>query len=804
MIDLTDEQKSLFYKEGNFKDYVFYFPEIDFSITNETIHEESVSIKESICEDEEFTLGGCIASSIEFEVSEIIKQDLTGIEFTATLYVNLKDDGTYDLKMEMGRYRVESAKMVDDKDYKKVVAYDALYDASIDVSGWINNYFAVGNHTAKETLRDLLSYLKIPYAEKDLPNGDLVLRKQKNYKSGEMSGTDVLRSLCTIFGSFGKMNRYGRFEVIFPSSFALFPEETLYPSKDLFPEDKFAYLGISGEEGDVAEYIKVNYEECVTKKITCLFIQTESITAKIGEDESNPYIISGNFLLYGKTESELRLIGETIFERIKDVEYRPNTTVLFGLPYVETGDAFGLIKEKDVIESFAFSRTLSGVQGLRDTYEAKGGELRTNELSLIEKIDKLDEKTDYIGDNVDIIEGDLGELEETVEEIEKESNVRFEILEDSIEAEVTRATEEEGELSTRISITAEGLSSEVTRAKNEENNLSTLITQTAEGIKLEASNYYATKNSVQELSSKIDISANSIISTVEANYETKSSASTNYSNLSSSISQTAGEISSKVSKGDVVSEVNQSPEQITLRSNRLVVESTNFTLDRYGNATFSGILSGASGSFSGEITASSGKIGGFDIIGGGLYSYATQVLENYVTSTNISATSGVDAYTMTCTGPLYAQGAANTTTTNKTNIVVINTTTGELKLSESSSIRYKHDITPLISEDLNPENLYEIPVNEYIYNSDYLEKDDPRYNKKVIGLIAEEVYKHYPIAAEKNDCGEVENWNERYLIPPMLSLIQKQHEEIEKLKSDFAGLSCEFSIFKQRMEELLC
>lgn len=392
-----------------------------------------------------------------------------------------------------------------------------------------------------------------------------------------------------------------------------------------------------------------------------------------------------------------------------------------------------------------------------------------------------------------------------------------------------------GDITVSLEKTSTGLIAEVSRATEAEGNLSSRISMTADEIRLGVERDYETKDGANtkyaELSSSIQLTAESIKSTVKETYETKGDASANYTSLQSSIEQSArdiklevdskyakngkvdeafsrisiaeGTINSKVSKGDVVSEINQSPEEIIIKSNRLTIESDDFNL-RNGQGFFSGNLSGASGSFSGEITANSGKIGNFDIIGGGLYSYATQVLENYVTSTNISSTNGMDAYTMTCTGPLYAQGAANTTTTNKTNMVVINTSTGELKLSESSSKRYKHDITPLITEELNPERLYYIPINEYVYNADYLDVDDPRYNKKVIGIIAEEVEKHYPIAAEKNEYGETENWNDRYLIPPMLSLIQKQHKEIEKLKSDIAGLSCELFIFRQRMEELLC
>ena len=53
-----------------------------------------------------------------------------------------------------------------------------------------------------------------------------------------------------------------------------------------------------------------------------------------------------------------------------------------------------------------------------------------------------------------------------------------------------------------------------------------------------------------------------------------------------------------------------------------------------------------------------------------------------------------------------------------------------------------------------------------------------------IGLLAEDVKHHYPIAANYNEDGDVEDWSERYLIPPMLKLIQMQHEEIEAIKAE--------------------
>ena len=140
MLNLTDSEKECFYGRGSyFNDYEFYFPDLNFTITNETLHQESVTIKESICDSEDLQLGGCIASSCEFEVSELAGKELAGLEFTARLLVN---DGK-DAVVPMGKYRVDSAKRVNDKDYRKIVAYDALYDAQIDVSEWYDKVFRI-------------------------------------------------------------------------------------------------------------------------------------------------------------------------------------------------------------------------------------------------------------------------------------------------------------------------------------------------------------------------------------------------------------------------------------------------------------------------------------------------------------------------------------------------------------------------------------------------------------------------------------------------------------------------------------
>jgi hypothetical protein len=633
MLNLTDSQKESFYKIGAyFNDYEFYFHDLDYTITNETLHQESVTIKESICDSEDLQLGGCIASSCEFEVSELENNQLAGVEFTAKLLVN---DGK-DAVVKMGKYRVDSAKKVNDKDYRKIVAYDALYDAQIDVSEWYNKVFyvvsqyeelvAVGDiddlwehgeytidnsgskppevafflngavpeeaydttyldtstgklyeaqdinkdddskdelyrwievyqckrktqtkyiyatTTLKKLRESLLNYLNIPFVEQDIINDDITIsRTIDTNENGELLGTDMLKYICEVNAGFGKMNREGKFEVISLLSPGLYPEETLYPSEELYPEDH--YEVIASDENS-ASYISTSYEEYEVEGITGVIIKGDSDNVgELAGTKDNPYVISGNPLLYGSTAEKLKEIGQKIYEQIKGYIYRPNTTTLDGLPYLETGDYFVLIKENsDDIGSFIFSRTLSGVQALKDTYESKGNKLRVNEDVQTSELMYLQSRTAKIQKSVDGVSIELANLDEN-------TSSRFEQTASKIEAEVKRASNAEGELSGRITVTADQITQEVTRAKAEEATLSGRITVTAGEITQEVTRATSEENTLRaSISLKID----------------------------------------KDDDGQIISMINESADVITLNSNRLIVNSTNFTLDRNGAGSIGG------------------------------------------------------------------------------------------------------------------------------------------------------------------------------------------------------------------------
>lgn len=100
-----------------------------------------------------------------------------------------------------------------------------------------------------------------------------------------------------------------------------------------------------------------------------------------------------------------------------------------------------------------------------------------------------------------------------------------------------------------------------------------------------------------------------------------------------------------------------------------------------------------------------------------------------------------------------------------------------------SSREIKHDIKPC---EFDVEKLYDVPVVQFKFNEDYLSSEDERYGKDIIGLIAEDVEAVLPIAVDHDR--EHPMWNILILVPAMLKLIQKQHNEIELLKEKVNAL----------------
>jgi hypothetical protein len=130
-------------------------------------------------------------------------------------------------------------------------------------------------------------------------------------------------------------------------------------------------------------------------------------------------------------------------------------------------------------------------------------------------------------------------------------------------------------------------------------------------------------------------------------------------------------------------------------------------------------------------------------------------------------------------GDFFAAG--HQTTTNTANGFIF-TTGGRIARSTASSERYKENIVDLSQvPELDPKKLLDLPVRAFTYKDGEVPESDDRYQQLIPGFIAEEVDAIYPVAADYVDGPE--SWNDRMIVPALLSLVQDLYKRIEKLEN---------------------
>ena len=192
---------------------------------------------------------------------------------------------------------------------------------------------------------------------------------------------------------------------------------------------------------------------------------------------------------------------------------------------------------------------------------------------------------------------------------------------------------------------------------------------------------------------------------------------------------------------------------------------------------------------------------------GGVYALdALNELGGYSGTPRLYAPAGVtlrlvsDAGLLRTTAPISMEAAVNIlgrlevsgnlnapnipSTTSTANVRWTTGGVGQFQYNSASSERFKENITNISNiPGLDPKSLLNIPVRAFSYKSDYLSSNDDRYDVMVPGFIAEEVDSVYPIAVDYEVDGPI-TWNERYIIPGMLALIQDLYKEIQTLKGN--------------------
>lgn len=366
------------------------------TITNSELFAESMQLTESLCSDSELRFGACESSVIKFKIANVVIP-LFGNWITVIMYL----DGNRDKPFILGRYKVASDKPTADRSWRDIVAYDSMYDIlNADVADWYNTILPTADSTVsmKVFRTSFIQHFGLEQEDIDLVNDNMVI--DKTIEPSEISGKDVISAICEINGCFGHIARNGKFKYIYlptDDRFGLYPSDTLYPADNLYPRD-------SGSERILRSYyISCEYEDFMTQEITKLQIrQEENDIGCIYGSGDNTYIIEDNFLVYGKSHDELTEIAQRLLPAMSHRTYRPANVKAKGNPCYEVGDAINVSTKQELVETFILSRTLTGIQALRDTYSAKGKERYDEKVNSVNKsIIQLKGKTNKIIRNVE-------------------------------------------------------------------------------------------------------------------------------------------------------------------------------------------------------------------------------------------------------------------------------------------------------------------------------------------------------------------------------------------------------------------
>lgn len=442
----------LFDKSASKKEITIETEDKSVKITNSEIHFEQFELKEILCDDDYLTFGQCNASQLKFKISNVFTS-MIGKQINVSAVIN----GHTDTPFIFGKYRVVSDKPTDDKRYRNVTAYDAIYDiGESEVSSWYNGLkFPL---TLKQFRDSFFSYFGVEQVATTLPNDSMEVAE--TIKPSELSGQTVMEAICSINGCFGHINHDGKFEYVFLKAIisGLYPKKGLYPQKGLYPRK-----GSEKEKVTGGKYKSVKYEDFVCQKVTKVQIRKSENdigavypNTEITEND-NSYILQDNFLVYGMGADDLETIARNLYEVIKVVKYRPYNCEKIGNPCLSLGEAVNVYTAKEIIESYVLSRTYKGIQQPTDTISASG------------KSPKYSEQVNGINKSIIQLRGKTNELERTVEETRSEIK------------------DVESGLDTKITQTAGKIELESTRAQGVETDLAAAISVQADQIKLKVS-----------------------------------------------------------------------------------------------------------------------------------------------------------------------------------------------------------------------------------------------------------------------------------------------------------------------------
>lgn len=452
-------------------------------IDNSMLEIGTFALEESLCSESELKFGACEANCVKFTA-----RNTAGNIIGKTISIEETIDGDSENPMPYGVFKVASDVPTADRTKRQVTAYDAMYDIiNTDVKSW---YAGLSFPMTLRQFRDsFFAHLGIAQVETSLVNDSMTVNKtivatQTDDSSAvteesAISGKTVVTAICEINGCFGNMNRDGKFEYVFLKAItsALYPAEDLFPSDNLFPSD-------ANTESMTGHYIAFDYEDFQSKEITQLEIKTsEDNAGAIVGTAGNNYSITGNFLVSDKTGAELEQIANNLLPIMAQAAYTPiKSCTCVGNPCLTLGEPIRFNTTREIVETYLLQRTLTGVQSKRDSISAQGTQTHSARVNSIrDTIESVERRTGKLERNAD-------HLQSTYEDLEEQTNTKFEQTAKSISAEVNRAQKAEGQLDASL---------ELKLGRDENDQVISMINASADQITLSGNRLIVNSNNFQ-------------------------------------------------------------------------------------------------------------------------------------------------------------------------------------------------------------------------------------------------------------------------------------------------------------------
>lgn len=343
MINVSSATKAAWMSDRKVNHIVISFPNLNLTYGNDSIDPDSLSWSEALCNADSMEFVGCIASSFGasiYNIPDNVKGQYIEVTFQA---------GSTDIIPIFKGY-VDSVEIESDSLFKKIKAYDALYNAGqIDVAEW---YARLALPMTLGAIRaSLMTYVGLTEVEDtELPNDDVIIQRTLE-NPDTIKGLTVIKSICQLNGACGIINRDGEFEY-------RYVKESMESSYDLLYHES------------------LKYEEFYCNPIQRVQIRDMEDDAGVTTSSyGNKYIIQGNMFAYELATDTLYSMANNILDMINGFTYHPMRSLQNGLPFFEVGDTLECVVDPEGygVDTFLIlSRTLTGVQYCRDTFEARG------------------------------------------------------------------------------------------------------------------------------------------------------------------------------------------------------------------------------------------------------------------------------------------------------------------------------------------------------------------------------------------------------------------------------------------------